>query len=249
MLQALHKHLARGVRERMEDSQKLSLFHKSGVYNFKDSNTVFIDPVRVLNRFYNRFTVSPSTYYPRFFKSLTPKTTVPSSPTKRKRKKRKRCSEESRPLNDREQIALQRHQELRPLLIKAHECLLKSNGLLGALKDLRSESDSCCLKEECECGEQCFVELGQQAPDLVVTLNLCIRDIDKDMEDSPNVQYCEQRSILPVFNNFVVNDTEDDAMAEILNNHYIMPRESCFYMIWDRFAISFLLTLIVVSTL
>jgi len=64
--------------------------------------------------------------------------------------------------------------------MKAHGCLLKSNELLGALKDLRSESDSCCLKEECEGGEQCFVELGQQAPDLVVTLNL--RDTDKDLE-------------------------------------------------------------------
>jgi len=96
----------------MEESQKVSLFHKSGIYQFSNSNTVFIDPVRILNRSYNRFTVSPSTYYPRFFKSLTPKTTVPSCPTKRKRKRKKpkRSSEESRPFNDREQIALQRHQ-------------------------------------------------------------------------------------------------------------------------------------------
>ncbi|XP_045791488.1 methyltransferase-like protein 2 [Trifolium pratense] len=219
----------------MEDSQKLPLFHESGIYHFNDSNTVFIDPVRVLNRSYNRFTISPSTYYPRFFESrtLTPKnpisTTVSSSPTKRKLKKRKRSSKDSRPLNDREQIALQRHQELRPLLLKAHECLLKSNGLLDALRSLRSENVSHCLKEECEGSEQCFVELGQQSPDLVVTLNLRIRDSDKDLEDSPNV-YCEQRSILPAFNNLVANDTEDDAVADILNNHYIMPRESCFYM-------------------
>jgi len=93
----------------MEESQKVSLFQKSGIYKFSNSNTVFIDPVRILNRSYNRFTVSPSTYYPRFFKN-TVSTTVPASPTKRKRKKRKRSSEESRPLNDREQIALQRHQ-------------------------------------------------------------------------------------------------------------------------------------------
>jgi len=66
--------------------------------------------------------------------------------------------------------------------MKAHECLLKSNELLDALKDLRNESDSCCLKEKCDGGEQCFVELGQQAPDLVVTLNLRIRDTDKDLE-------------------------------------------------------------------
>ncbi|WJX09351.1 DNA-3-methyladenine glycosylase I [Trifolium repens] len=220
----------------MEDSQKLTLFHESGIYYFNDSTTVFIDPVRILNRSYNRFTVSPSNYYPRFFKSLTltPKTpistTVSSSPIKRKRKKRKRSSIESRPLNDRERIALQRHQELRPFLLKAHECLLNSNGLLDALRNLRSENDSHCSNEKCEGSEQCFVELGQQSPDLVVTLNLRIRDSDKELEDSPNVQCCEQRSILPAFNNLVVNDTEDDAVAEILNNDYIVPRESCFYM-------------------
>ncbi|GAU15332.1 hypothetical protein TSUD_04010 [Trifolium subterraneum] len=217
----------------MEDSQKLALFHESGIYHFNDSNTVFIDPVRVLNRSYNRFSISPSTYYPRFFespKTLTPKnpisTTASSSPIKRKRKKRKRSSIESRPLNEREQIALQRHQELRPLLLKAHDCLLKSNGLLDALRNLKNENDSHCLKEKCEGSEQCFVELGQQSPDLVVTLNLRIRDSDNESEDSSNVQCCEQRSILPAFNNLVVNDTKDDAVAEILNNEYIMPRES-----------------------
>ncbi|CAI8608658.1 unnamed protein product [Vicia faba] len=46
--------------------------------------------VRVLNRSYIRRTVSPSTNYPRFFQTLTPKTItstiVSSSPTKRKRK-------------------------------------------------------------------------------------------------------------------------------------------------------------------
>lgn len=55
-----------------DDSQKLSLFYESGIYYFDDSNAVFVDPVRVLNRSYHRFTVSPSTYYSRFFKSPTP---------------------------------------------------------------------------------------------------------------------------------------------------------------------------------
>jgi hypothetical protein len=53
---------------------------------------------------------------------------------------------------------------------------------LDALRNLRSENDSHCLKEECDGSEQCFVELGQQSPDLVVTLNLRIRDSDKDLE-------------------------------------------------------------------
>ncbi|KAL5071994.1 hypothetical protein RYX36_022881 [Vicia faba] len=214
----------------MEDSQKLALFRESGIYHFNDSNTVFIDPVRILNRSYNRHTVSPSTYYPRFFQTLT-STTVPSSPTKRKRKKRKRSP---KALNERELIAFRRHQELRPLLVKAHECLLKSNELLEAFRTFRSEgASSYCLKEKCVGDdEQCFLELALQSPQLVLTLNLRVPvpETYKDLEDSPNVQYCEQRSILPAFDNLVVNDTEDDAVAEILNNHYIMPRESCFYM-------------------
>ncbi|KAG4379430.1 hypothetical protein GLYMA_17G248801v4 [Glycine max] len=37
-------------------------------------------------------------------------------------------------------------------------------------------------------------------------------------------------AVLPAFNNLVANDTKDDAVAEILNNRYIMPQESCFYM-------------------
>jgi hypothetical protein len=67
-------------------------------------------------------------------------------------------------------------------LLKAHECLLNSNGLLDALRNLRSENDSHCSNEKCEGSEQCFVELGQQSPDLVVTLNLRIRDSDKELE-------------------------------------------------------------------
>ncbi|TKY57743.1 Methyltransferase protein 2 [Spatholobus suberectus] len=216
------------------NSQKLSLFYESGTYFFHDSNAVFVDPVRVLNRSYHRFRVSPSTYYSRFFKSPTPNpvsSTVTSSLTKRKRKRKPK---EPQPLNERELIALQRHQEARPLLLAAHECLLKSTELLNALKTLKSESS--CSTAECEGGQHSFVDLGGVAPQLEVTLSLHVRDADidprqppNDLEDLPSVQCCEQK-VLPVFNNLVANDTKDDAMAEILNNRYIMPRESCFYM-------------------
>lgn len=70
--------------------------------------------------------------------------------------------------------------------MKAHECLLKSNELLDALRTLRtsrSESDSSyCLKEKCEGEEQCFVELALQSPELVLTLNLRVPETDKDLE-------------------------------------------------------------------
>ncbi|ESW32777.1 hypothetical protein PHAVU_001G016200 [Phaseolus vulgaris] len=214
------------------NSHKLSSFYESGVYSFDDSNAVFVDSVRVLNRFYHRFSVSPSTYYSRFFKTQTTPNSVSSTVTSslRKRKRRRR---ESRPLNERELIALQRHQEARPLLLAAHECLLKSTEVLNALKALKSESS--CSTRECDGGQRSFVDLGHVAPQLEVTLSLRVSDTDadphplpKDLDDFPSGQ-CVQK-VLRAFNNVVANDTQDDAVAEILSNPYIMPRESCFYM-------------------
>ncbi|KAL5126921.1 Methyltransferase-like protein 2 [Glycine soja] len=215
-----------------DDSQKLSLFYESGIYYFDDSNAVFVDPVRVLNRSYHRFTVSPSTYYSRFFKSPTTPNSV-SSTVSSSLRKRKRKPKEPPPLNERELIALQRHQEARPLLLAAHECLLNSTELLNVLKTLKSESR--CSKKECEGGQQhSFVDLGRGSPQLEVTLSLRVSDADthlppNELEDSLSVQCCEQK-VLPAFNNLVANDTKDDAVAEILDNCYIVPRESCFYM-------------------
>ncbi|RDX75858.1 Methyltransferase-like protein 2, partial [Mucuna pruriens] len=221
-----------GVR----NSQKLSSFYESGIYLFDNSNAVFIDPVRVLNRYYHRFSVSPSTYYSRLFKSPTPNpvsATVTSSLTKTKRKRKRK---EPRPLNERELFALQRHQEARPLLVAAHECLLTSTELLNALKALKSASS--CSTRDCEGGQHSFVDLGREAPLLEVALSLRVGDIDtdtdthqppNDLEDLSSVRCCEQK-VLPAFNNLVANDTQDDAVAEILKNRYIMPRESCFYM-------------------
>lgn len=98
-----------GMEGEHDDSQKLSLFYESGIYYFDDSNAVFVDPVRVLNRSYHRFTVSPSTYYSRFFKSPTTPNSV-SSTVSSSLRKRKRKPKEPPPLNERELIALQRHQ-------------------------------------------------------------------------------------------------------------------------------------------
>ncbi|KAK7383061.1 hypothetical protein VNO78_28727 [Psophocarpus tetragonolobus] len=221
--------------EGASDSQKLSLFYESGIYSFHDSKTVFVDSVRVLNRSYHRFSVSPSTYYSRFFKSPTNanplSSTVTSSLAKRKRKPKPK---EPRPLNETELIALQRHQEARPLLFAAHECLLKSTELLSALKSLKSESGS--STRDSEGGQHSFVDLARVEPQLEVTLSLHVCDADTDphqppngLQDFPSVQCCEQK-VLPAFNNLVANNTKDDAVAELLSNHYIIPRESCFYM-------------------
>lgn len=122
-------------------------------------------------------------------------------------------------------------------MLAAHECLLKSSELLSALKTLKSESS--CFTKECEHGQRSFVDLARVLPQLEVTLSLRLGDTDIDdphhlLNDFDggllSSQCCEQK-VLPAFNNLVSNDTKDDVLAEILNNHYIMPRESCFYML------------------
>ncbi|KAL2318689.1 hypothetical protein Fmac_032565 [Flemingia macrophylla] len=211
----------------MDGEVRWRVFHESGIYLFDDSNAVFMDPVRVLNRWYQGFSVSPSTYYSRFLKSPTPNPTVINVSSG----KRKRKPKEPPPLNERELVALRRHQEARPLLVAAHECLLKSTQLLNALKILKSEPTrlSTCLN-----GQRSFVDLQQVAPQLELTLSLRVGDAHalqphNHSQDSPSAQCCEQK-VFPAFNNLVANDTKYDAVAEILNNRYILPRESCFYM-------------------
>ncbi|KAL6207402.1 hypothetical protein ACLB2K_018360 [Fragaria x ananassa] len=204
----------------MKDStDKLTEFLKSGIYRFKDSNAVFIDPVRVLNRSYSRFRVSPSAYYCRRFESTCPpEPTVASTSRKRKRKEKKK----PQALNDREQVADRRHQEVRPLLVKAHESLMRSSEVLEVISNLRgSETWSPGV-------EQSFVELALvwQAPLYEISLNY------KAVEDggSHATQDCEQ-CVLPVFNNLVVNERSNDVEAEVLKSRYILPPKSSFYMV------------------
>lgn len=46
---------------------------------------------------------------------------------------------------------------------------------------------------------------------------------------------CTEQRIYSIFNNLIANETTDDVEAEFLNNHYIIPRESCFYMVCQIF--------------
>lgn len=90
-------------------NNELSEFLESGIYRFGNSEAVFIDPVRVINRSYSRFRVSPSAYYSRSFRSsikdADQQLLDSSNPRKRKRKQKKVPI-----LNERELAAELRHQ-------------------------------------------------------------------------------------------------------------------------------------------
>ncbi|KAI3978778.1 hypothetical protein MKX01_015953 [Papaver californicum] len=209
-----------------EKSKEMINFLESGIYRF-DSTFTFMDPVRVLNSSdYTQFRVSHSVYYNRFFECEDKeKNRVSTAFKKRKRKKIKPYT-----LNERERSADQRHQEAKPLLLKAHEVLLGAKDLLHCISNLKSDvgdDDSICSNgiRELSCIEdgkkQSFVELGSvwQAPLYEISVNYRVES------SSPGMS-----RVVPAFNSQVKNESCDDVEAEILNNRYVLPGDSCFYM-------------------
>ncbi|CAI9753435.1 unnamed protein product [Fraxinus pennsylvanica] len=219
-----------------EPNDRLLVFLKTGIYLFESSKTVFIDPVRILTRSYTRFRVSPSAYYSRFFNSIADHSTETHNNCSGNLKKRKRNKkkEKSHNLNQREQIADQRHQEVRSMLLKAHEALLKSSELLEIVKNLRNVG---CDEERYETNvisqdrELDFVEVGSvwQAPLYEITLNFHQDEMMVKNAGFPPFQFCKQR-VVPVFNTLVANEGSSDMEAEFLNHRFIVPKNSCFYM-------------------
>ncbi|MCL7035361.1 hypothetical protein MKW94_004883 [Papaver nudicaule] len=213
-----------------EKSKEMINFLESGVYRI-DSNFTFMDPVRVLNSSdYTQFRVSHSVYYNRFFECEDKeKSRVSTSSRKRKRKERKPYT-----LNERERSADQRHQEAKPLLLKAHEVLLGAKDLLHCISNLKCDGgndDTSCSNGSRELSsiedekKQSFVELGSvwQAPLYDISINY--RVDNKTTGSSLGLS-----RVVPAFNNLVINESCDDVEAEILNKRYVLPGDSCFYM-------------------
>ncbi|KAJ6808381.1 methyltransferase-like protein 2 [Iris pallida] len=215
-------------------SEELSSFLESGIFRLDDgSRVVFVDPVRLLNRSYSRFRVSPSGYYSRSFKSRSKVRSIgeeeeegigDDAERRGKKKKRKR---KSRELNEREICAEIRHQELRPLLLKAYNSLLTVSNLLSCLPNIVEYEDGYSNSGR---EEHNFVELGNlcQAPHYEISL--CFnKGVIEEAEDSWPVRVGEW-TIVPLFDNLIGNETTEDVEAEFLNSKYILPPRSSFYM-------------------
>ncbi|XP_073128623.1 methyltransferase-like protein 2 isoform X2 [Henckelia pumila] len=209
-----------------EAGHQISLFINSGIYRFGDANVVFMDPVRVLNRSYTRFNVSPSVYYSRFFQSSSYSTVIDDGvPTcANKRKRSKNLKRKLHELNSREKIADQRHQEVRPVLVNAHATLLQADLLLEMMRNLKNDGRSD-AKGDGDSNpsdiELDFVNLGslwqKQFYDIILNVGV------------DGVESCD-KSILPAFDNFVANEGSDDMEAEIFDRKFILPKKSCFFM-------------------
>ncbi|XP_077248271.1 methyltransferase MT-A70 family protein isoform X2 [Tasmannia lanceolata] len=210
--------------------EELSSFMDCGIYRLKNSNAVFMDPVRVLNHSYTRFRVSPSRYYSRFTKESVGKLEVSVDSRKRKRNKRP-----SYVLNEREKFAEKRHQEARPLLLRAHEAFMGATDLLSFICSLKGDrcpsTGNKDITNIVQDMEPSFVELGRiwQAPLYEISLfSHSQNKLEKD-EGMPLGQHSEG-TVVPIFNNLVTNETNDDMDAEFLNNWYILPMKSSFHM-------------------
>ncbi|CAH8381299.1 unnamed protein product [Eruca vesicaria subsp. sativa] len=164
----------------MSKPNKLTRFLDSGIYESEDSTWLFLDPVRLINRSYTRFRVSPSSYYSRFFNSKQLNSQQPNEPNSRKRKRNKQKNASFHVPSAGEEAFNLRHQEARLFLSEAYESLLRETELLSLVKGL---SDDGLLRSKCCDGDEVsFVELGGvwQAPLYEITLSLNLHcDDDK----------------------------------------------------------------------
>ncbi|XP_047948094.1 methyltransferase-like protein 2 isoform X3 [Salvia hispanica] len=208
----------------------LAAFLKSGIYKLDEANAFFIDPVRVLNRSYTRFRVSPSAYYSRFFPYSNPSICNPDVSPKnpKKRKCRGKDKKISQSLNSREKLAERRHQEVRVGLLKAHEALLGDSELLGVLRNLRGDGDENCGELTSAEHDLDFVELGSvwQAPFYEIVLKV---GDDSSAVENAGIGSSYQREV-PVFDNLIANESSHDIEAELLDHKFIFPKKSCVYM-------------------
>ncbi|KAL3629545.1 hypothetical protein CASFOL_026767 [Castilleja foliolosa] len=205
---------------------QLPAFLKSGIYRLNDANAFFINPVRVLNRSYTRCRVSASTYYSRFFPSfnLPPENQSNSPNNSKKRKRRQKEKTKVQYLNSREEMADRRHQDVRSVLLKAHEALLGETQLLEKLRCLRNDGERCNVESISQGTELNFVELGSVWQASFYEIMLKLHEDDTTLENA-GVGSCEL-----LFNNHIGNDGSDDIEAELLDRKYILPKKSSFYM-------------------
>ncbi|KAG6509684.1 hypothetical protein ZIOFF_027684 [Zingiber officinale] len=268
---------------RREMSDELKSFLDSGIYRLDvdGSKVAFLDPVRVLNRSFSRFKISPSAYYSRSFGCSTDGDESKEDKVFQVTKKRKK-RRPARDLNEREEAAEKRHQEARSLLLNAHKAFVQAKELQALLPKL-VKCETCLLARKVV--ELDFIQLGSlwQAPLYEISLRLRKEVLDETgvmslpvmievasgnmimhllnrnksvVQGGRNLsligevgavlmQLCSPRCAVlgheqgendgsaahQLFNNLIYNVTNDDVEAEILENCYILPRRSCFYMV------------------
>ncbi|OEL27311.1 hypothetical protein BAE44_0011671, partial [Dichanthelium oligosanthes] len=217
----------------MEICDELRSFEATGVYRLDGTGTrtgaAFLDPVRLLNASYHRFRVVPSAYYSRSFEPPRqvgdPETEQPEKRRKRNRNGKPKPGE----LNAMERIAEARHQEARPLLLSAHESLIKDKYLLEYLsKTIEGKEHTLDVGSG---SENNFVELGTSWRAPFYEISICFRK--PHVLGNEEGSFHAQRTSFPLFNGIISVEAIDEVEGEFQNRHYILPRGSCFLMNTD----------------
>ncbi|EPS60488.1 hypothetical protein M569_14315, partial [Genlisea aurea] len=205
-------------------------FMESGIFRLDEANAFFVDPVRILNRSHTRFRVSPHAYYSRSFSHSDRSEGNSVGSLENSRKRKSRGMDKKKITNSREQMAEQRHQDVRLLLLKAHEAFLAANREFGILHYLKSEigefSEESVLQQKSGVD---FVELGStfQAP--LYDIVLKVHEEEETSTENGGQLVCNER-VLPLFNNLVSNENNEDIEAVIMGNTFFLPKRSSFYM-------------------
>ncbi|KAG2554045.1 hypothetical protein PVAP13_9KG637600 [Panicum virgatum] len=214
----------------MEISDELRSFEATGVYRLNVTGTgtgaTFLDPVRLINGSYQRFRVIPSAYYSRSFEPPRQVGDPETEPPEKRRKRKRNQKSKPRELNAMERIAEARHQEVRHLLLSAHESLIKDKYLLERLSKMMEGKEH---KLDVGSGsENNFVELGTswRAPFYEITICFWKPHVLGHGEGSINAR----KTSFPLFNSIISVEAIDEAEGDFQNRHYILPRGSCFLM-------------------
>jgi len=215
---------------RMEISDELRSFEATGVYRLNVTGTstgaAFLDPVRILNGSYQRFRIVPPAYYSRSFEPPRQVGDPETEPLEKRRKRKRNQKPKPRELNAMERIAEARHQEARPLLLSAHESLIKDKYLLEHLSKMMEGKEH---KLDVGSGsENNFVELGSSWRSPFYEIIICFRK--PHVLGNGEGSFDAQKTSFPLFNSIISVEAIDEVEGDFQNRHYILPRGSCFLM-------------------
>lgn len=126
-----------------------------------------------------------------------------------------------------ERIAEARHQEARPLLLRAHESLVKAKHLLEYLSKTNEGKEY--TLDVGSGSENNFVELGTSWRAPFCEITLCFQK-HHVLGNEDGGSFHAQKTSSPLFNSIISVEAIDEAEGEFHNRRYILPRGSSFLM-------------------
>ncbi|KAG0597610.1 hypothetical protein M758_12G008800 [Ceratodon purpureus] len=212
------------------EAEAVEVALQSGLVALRGKNAAFMDPVRVLNAGYEAHHVRSDRYYARAFFTSTVEP-VPGDADGEESRKRKRKRKVYTP-NAKEAVAESRHQEVRSVILEAHEAFQKTVAPFLRKHIVFSDDDNCIASPSKSCtvpqkptveeGELNFVELAAlwQAPLYEISF----------MESIDGQFGCEEEDpgTTALFNTVFENSSATSKAAQCGGCKYLLPKLSKF---------------------